>query len=66
MPSALIQKETSRWQSRVGADKKVRRVPPVSSENDASLRQRAIAFSARFVKSLLVNTEFDFRLRHKF
>src|SRR5271170_1632910 len=46
--------ETSRWQSRIGGDKNVRRVPAASSLKRASVWQRARTFSAVF--KLVVST----------
>src|SRR5438876_6755671 len=65
MPRAFIHEETSRWQSRIGGERKVRRVPPASSENIASFSQRTITSSASLAKSLLVNTDFTFAHRKK-
>jgi len=66
MPRVVIQEETSLWQSRIGAERKVRRVPPASSENVAAFGIAQSPFPASFVKSLLVDTEFHFRSQRKF
>ena len=59
-PSDFIQPAISRWQSRMGGDKNVRRVLPASSVNEASFWQRAMTSAARLVVSV-VRTRFQYR-----
>ena len=54
MPRAFIQEEISRWQSRMGAERKVRRVRPESSLKRESIRQRAMTSLARSVMSSII------------
>jgi hypothetical protein len=61
MPIRDIQLPSSRWQSRMAEDKKVRRVLPESSLQLANFLQRAITSSAFAAISARVSTGHPFR-----
>ena len=58
-PSGSIHRAISWWQSRMGGERNVRRVLPVSSEKDASFRHRWMTSAARVVIAV-VCTGFQF------